>query len=161
MQSMPTADPLAIVESRLGGSTRLVLLLVGLIAVAVPAWELRHTFSEIGLWTLASSVFIAAAWAVGAGFVACAVLDVSLSWTLDDRMLFVKQRSLLQRRVLAIAPHDIASTQIMTRNWDGPEETFCLNIHLRSGETLSSAALGSYSTAQGLESTLKSRMGLI
>ena len=159
MQSLRTASPLAMIESRLGFSMRLLLLSVGLVAVVVPAWELRHAFSEIGWWTLACSVFIAIAWAIGAGFLACAVADTSLSWTLDDRTLFVEQRSMLRRRLLAITRHDIASTQIMAQNWDGPE-TFCLNIHLRSGETLRSTVLGSYSTARGLETTLKRRMGL-
>lgn len=161
MQSLPTADPLAIVDSRLGAATRLALLSFGLVAVVVPAWELRHAFSEISWWTLVSTVFIATTWAIGAVLLACAFADNSLSWTLNDDTLFVEQRSILQRRVLAITPHDIASTQILARNWGGAEETFSLNIHLRSGETLNSAALGSYCSAQGLEATLKNRMGLI
>lgn len=160
MPSLPTANPLAIVENRLGFSMRLLLLSVGLVAVVVPAWELRHAFSEIGWWTLACGLFIAIAWGVGASFLACAVTDASLSWTLDDRTLFVEQRSMLRRRLLAITRFDIASTQITALNWtDGPE-TFCLNIHLRSGETLRSSALESYSAARGLETTLKRRMGL-
>lgn len=160
MQSLTTISGLPEMNGRLGPGTRLVLFASGLVSILVPAWELRHAFVQFGWWTIACGVIVAGAWGVGLAFVACAVAGDSVTWTFEDAGLLVEQRSPLRRRYLLVEGPDIARTEIRAESWSEGPDTFNLVLHLRTGESLRSAAFGTRQAAEGLDAAVRARLGL-
>jgi hypothetical protein len=150
--------PLVLVE-RLPGFARLLLLAAGLFCIAVPAWELRQAFRELGWWTAFFGVIVVGAWSVGVSLVLAAIAGDDRTWTIADGKLVLDRQSLLRRRTDTYRLWDFRSMQVEVNTHDSGPDTYRVVMHLRRGGVLQTPDRATREGAEELKADIRRRLG--
>lgn len=153
------AEPFEIV-GRESCLTRALVLMGGIACIAVPGWELRHAFTQIGWWTLFFGVIVVGAWSIGLTLLVGAVAGETLRWTFRDGTLVLKRSSPLRQRTQVIRATDVERIEVRTIEWDSTADTYSVVLYLKTGERAETPDVRTRAAAQALEATIRRRLGL-
>jgi hypothetical protein len=142
-------------ERRLPIPMRFVLGAAGLFCIVAPTFDLGRVFLQIGWWTPFVGVILIGAWAVGAIFLAAAIMGETQHWQFRDGELILSRKSLLKRSTETIRSVDVERTDIREVEWDSRANTFSVLLRLKSGKEFETP---DYDTRDAAE-TMKGRIG--
>lgn len=150
-----------LVLSRFGvGYQRVLLLVAGLCAVVLPAYELRHAFTQLGWWTIFFGIIVLGAWSVGFAMLYGAVLSEELAWRFDGAVLTLERTTPLSRRVESLTGRDFVATRIREIEWDSRAPTYSVIVERTNGEVLETPDRQSRASAEALEAEIRRRLGM-
>ncbi len=158
----PNADdqdcPL-VLEAFANGFKRGFLLVVGLIAIILPTYELRHAFTRIDVLTLFFGVIVLGAWSVGGIFVVGAIVGAHQRWFFDADGVTIERSSLIARRSNRYIGADITRTEIRENTYDTREPTFTVLMFTRDGQEHQTPERSSRAAAERLQRGIDRRLG--
>src|SRR5262245_5529494 len=123
-------------ERRLPIPLRFVLAVIGLFCILAPTFDLGRVVLQIGWWTPFFGAILLGAWAVGAIFLAAAIMGETQRWNVENGELVLSRKTLLTRSVEIIRPRDVDRTDIREVTWDSGPNTFSVVLHLKRGVEL-------------------------
>lgn len=135
-------------------------LLVGLVCLCLPAWDLRHAFLEPGWWTLFFALIVLGAAAIGSVMILGAVAGESAVWNFDNGVLALHRRSPIGQRTTVVRAKDVQSIDIETVEWDSRANTYRPVLILKSGERLRAPDHGRKEDADCMAKRMAEEFGL-
>jgi uncharacterized membrane protein YdbT with pleckstrin-like domain len=142
-------------ERRLPIPMRFVLVAAGLFCILTPTFDLGRVILQIGWWTPFLGAILIGAWALGAIFLAAAIMGETQHWQFRDGELILSRKSLLKHRTEIIRGSDVERTEIREVEWDSRANTFSVVLRLKNGAEFETPDYGTRDAAD----VMKGRIG--
>jgi hypothetical protein len=140
---------------------RAVVGALGAFCIVMPAWEFRHAFLSPSILTLFFGAIVLGAWSVGGMLVKAALFGYAQRWRLKPGLVEIERRAPLRSDTLAVRPHDVARTEIITHTWESRENSYTVAVHLRDGRRLDAPTVyNDRAAAEALETRLRRALRL-
>lgn len=147
-------------EQRFSLTFRLICLAGGLLALVLPAWELRWGWMTLNWFLPVTGVIVLGSMAVGAFFMAAAVAGDDVKWQIANRRLTLYRRSWLRERTELVKPEDVRGTSVEIQTWDSRSDSYRVCLELRNGLRHVTPDFATRPEAEAAEEKIRNLLGL-
>ncbi len=120
-------------ETQFHPAIRAVLLVFGVFAIAMPAWQLSPALWPLNAVTPFFLVIMLGAFSVGAAFISGAVRSDALRWRIAPGRIELERTNMLRRRTDFFSAADIEAIRVVVNTWDSRADTYRVEVALCNG----------------------------
>ena len=103
-------------------------------------------------------IIVLGGWSVGAVFFLGFIAGESLHWSIEDGTLTLHRASPASRRVQIVTTADVEQVAVRKVPWDSGADTYCVSLHLKSGEQIETPDFKASAEAEALAAEIRRRL---